>query len=46
MNNDIAEIQEVLVKHEVACACVRMRDGRTLDNNCSCRCMRLIKQVN
>jgi hypothetical protein len=42
MNDDIAEIQECLGKHDIACACVRFKDGRTLENECSCRCMRLL----
>jgi len=46
MNDDLAEIQACLGKHKVAYACVLMLDGRTLDTDYSCRCMRLIKAEN
>jgi hypothetical protein len=43
MNDDVAEIQECLGRHGIECACVRFKDGRTLESDCSCRCMRLLE---
>lgn len=45
MNGDFAEIKEVLDEAGVTCACILLKDGRTIEIDCACRCRKELARV-
>jgi len=38
MNSNLAILKLALDRASVECACIRLKDGRMLEIDCSCRC--------